>query len=89
MKKKLTWDESKRQTNLNKHGLDFADAGEVLASRYRLDVSVVRNGEQRLQSLFVCDASAGRFVTGAFGSKQHGAGRQFSACEPTGIGDVL
>jgi uncharacterized DUF497 family protein len=50
MKKKLTWGESKRQTNLNKHGLDFADAGEVLASRYRLDVSVVRNGEQRLQS---------------------------------------
>lgn len=50
MKKQLTWDETKRQTNLQKHGLDFADAGGVLSSRYRLDVSVVRNGEQRLQS---------------------------------------
>jgi uncharacterized DUF497 family protein len=50
MKKKLTWDENKRQTNLKKHGLDFADAGEVLESRYRLEVMVVRNGEYRLQS---------------------------------------
>ncbi|WP_340121433.1 BrnT family toxin [Methylobacter svalbardensis] len=50
MEKKLTWDETKRQTNLQKHGLDFADAGEVLNSRYRLDLMVERNGEQRLQS---------------------------------------
>lgn len=51
MKKKLTWgDESKRQANLQKHGLDFADAGEVLNSRYRLDLRVERNGEQRFQS---------------------------------------
>ncbi|TFW28711.1 BrnT family toxin [Duganella callida] len=25
-----TWDEAKRKTNLRKHGLDFADAPEVL-----------------------------------------------------------
>jgi uncharacterized DUF497 family protein len=50
MKKKLTWDENKSQINLKKHGLDFADAGEVLASCYRLDIDVVRNGEQRTQS---------------------------------------
>jgi uncharacterized DUF497 family protein len=50
MKKKLTWDETKRQANLQKHGLDFADAGEVLNSRYRLDLMVERNGEQRFQS---------------------------------------
>jgi len=50
MKKKLAWDETKRQVNLQKHGLDFADAGEVLKSRYRLDLMVERNGEQRLQS---------------------------------------
>jgi uncharacterized DUF497 family protein len=50
LKKKLTWDENKRQTNLQKHGLDFADADEVLASRYRLDIGVVRNGERRTQS---------------------------------------
>lgn len=46
----LIWDEAKRAANLAKHGLDFADAGVVLDSRYRLDVAVVRNGEQRTQS---------------------------------------
>lgn len=46
----MTWDEAKRQTNLRNHGLDFADAGWVLDSRYRLDIAVVRNGEARVQS---------------------------------------
>lgn len=50
MKTKLTWDEAKRWLNLEKHGLDFADAGLVLDSRYRLDVPVVRGGEYRVQS---------------------------------------
>ncbi|MFT3816463.1 MAG: BrnT family toxin [Rubrivivax sp.] len=47
---RLVWDEAKRRANLAKHGLDFADAGEVLESRYRLDVPVVRRGEARMQS---------------------------------------
>jgi hypothetical protein len=51
MKTKLTWDETKRQSNLSKHGLDFADAGEVLYSRYRFDFSVVRSGKYRIQSV--------------------------------------
>ena len=51
MKTKLVWDEAKRIANLNKHGLDFADAGDVLDSTYRLDVPVVRKGESRTQSL--------------------------------------
>lgn len=46
----LIWDEAKRIENLDKHGLDFADAGSVLDSNYRLDVSVVRKGEKRTQS---------------------------------------
>ena len=50
MKRTLIWDEDKRKANLYKHGLDFADAGEVLDSRYRLDISVVRSGETRTQS---------------------------------------
>ena len=50
MKTKLTWDENKRQSNIAKHGLDFADAHLVLDSPYRLDVTVVRNGEERIQS---------------------------------------
>jgi len=46
----LIWDETKRTENLDKHGLDFADAALVLESRYRLDISVVRMGETRTQS---------------------------------------
>lgn len=45
-----TWDETKRQINLAKHGLDFADADEVLSSPYRFDVEVIRNNELRTQS---------------------------------------
>ncbi len=51
MNTKLTWDETKRQINLQKHGLDFADADEVLDSRYRFDVDIVRGGELRTQSI--------------------------------------
>ena len=28
----FTWDEAKRQSNLRKHGLDFADASDVFAT---------------------------------------------------------
>ncbi len=48
--KRIRWEEQKRQSNLEKHGLDFRDADWVLESRYRLDVPVVRNDEMRLQS---------------------------------------
>ncbi|MDO4429913.1 BrnT family toxin [Mannheimia pernigra] len=44
------WDENKRQINLAKHGLDFADADEVLSSPYRFDVETIRNNEVRTQS---------------------------------------
>lgn len=46
----FSWDETKRQANLDKHGLDFVDAVVVLDSPYRLDVETVRGGEQRVQS---------------------------------------
>ena len=36
---------------MKKHGLNFADANEVLESRYRLDIDVFRNGELRTQSM--------------------------------------
>lgn len=51
MKNKLIWDETKRQTNLEKHGLDFADANEVIDSLYRFDIDIFRNGELRTQSI--------------------------------------
>ena len=47
----LIWDDAKRQANWRKHGLDFADAGEVLESRYRLDVQEWREGELRVLSI--------------------------------------
>ena len=50
MIRRIRWDERKRQSNLEKHGLDFRDADWVPESRYRLDVPVVRNDEMRLQS---------------------------------------
>lgn len=50
METKLIWDKTKQQSNLIRHGLDFADAGLVLNSRYRLDIAVVRNNESRMQS---------------------------------------
>ena len=50
MKTELAWDEVKRRENISKHGLDFVDASEVLDSRFRMDVSVLRGGETRIQS---------------------------------------
>lgn len=48
--KMYVWDEVKRQKNLQKHGLDFCDADEVLSSPYRFDVQTIRNNELRTQS---------------------------------------
>ncbi|MEA3465148.1 MAG: BrnT family toxin [Thermodesulfobacteriota bacterium] len=46
----MEWDESKRRKNLSKHGLDFSDAGIVLENPFKLDVAIIRNHEQRIQS---------------------------------------
>jgi uncharacterized DUF497 family protein len=46
----MIWDETKRDINLEKHYLDFADAGLVLSNRYRLEFESVRNGEIRRQA---------------------------------------
>jgi uncharacterized DUF497 family protein len=55
----VLWDETKRQANIDKHGLDFVDAVMVLESPYRLDVESVRSGEQRIQSFaYVFDVLA-------------------------------
>ena len=46
----MEWDETKRRKNLVKHGLDFSDAGNVLENPFKLDVEIIRNHEQRIQS---------------------------------------
>jgi uncharacterized DUF497 family protein len=51
MSGQMTWDEAKRLANLRKHGLDFADAAEVLESRFRMDVTEWRQGECRVLSV--------------------------------------
>jgi len=51
MQSKLIWDESKRRENLRKHGLDFANASEILDSHYRMDIAMVRASEARTQSI--------------------------------------
>jgi uncharacterized protein len=51
MDERIVWDDSKRDENLAKHGLDFADAVMVLESPFRLDVPARRRGEMRIHSL--------------------------------------
>lgn len=51
MSNNFCWDKNKRSENLNKHGLDFIDADMVLDNPYRLDISVTRNNENRIQSI--------------------------------------
>jgi len=46
----MKWDEVKRQKNLFKHGLDFANADYVLQNPLKLDIDVLRNNEERVQS---------------------------------------
>lgn len=59
MVRSFQWDDVKRESNLQKHGLDFLDAVMVLESPYRLDVEAVRRGEVRVQSFaYVFDVLA-------------------------------
>lgn len=44
------WDDAKRQTNLVKHKLDFADADLVLDNPLKMEVERVRHGERRRQA---------------------------------------
>jgi uncharacterized protein len=46
----VQWDEAKRMSNLDKHGLDFMNSVMVLDSPYRLDVDSMRGIELRTQS---------------------------------------
>ena len=50
MKSRFAWAEKKPAINLDKHHLDFSDAGLVLDSEFRLDVETVRKDEERTQS---------------------------------------
>jgi len=48
----VTYDETKRQANLAKHGIDLADVGAVFGGFMRTEEDArMAYGEQRLQSL--------------------------------------
>jgi len=53
---RFTWDETKRQKNLSKHGLDFADAEKVFAGPLVLVEDNCRDyGEQRMIGIGLLD----------------------------------
>ena len=53
---RYVWDEAKRQANLKKHGLDFADAPEVFAGPMVLiEDSRADYGEQRMIGIGLLD----------------------------------
>lgn len=67
-----TWNEAKRQSNLQKHGLDFLQAALVLESPYRIEVLSERNGERRLQAFaYVFEALAALTVVYLPGERLH------------------
>lgn len=43
----ITYDETKRQANIDKHGLDLADAGMVYDAPNKITLSSPRNDEAR------------------------------------------
>ncbi len=52
----FTWDEAKRQANLKKHGLDFADAAKVFSGPLALFEDQRENcGEQRMIGIGLLD----------------------------------
>ncbi len=72
MKSRFIWNEQKRSHNLDKHHLDFADAGLVLDSPFRLDVGSIRNNEARTQSFaYVFDRLAVLTVVHLPGTQPH------------------
>jgi uncharacterized protein len=47
----IVWDEAKRKTNLEKHGLGFADAALVYESSSKITFQSPRKGEARKQDI--------------------------------------
>lgn len=45
------WDETKREGNLAKHGLDLADGIMVYESPFKLEIETERQGEGRVQAV--------------------------------------
>ena len=46
-----TWDEAKRESNIEKHGFDFADAALVYENPDKVTLDTERRGERRSQDV--------------------------------------
>ena len=57
---KFEWDERKRRSNLEKHGLDFLDVGTIFESPYPAVPSAHKSGEERFLAVGLLE---GRYVT--------------------------
>lgn len=54
---RFTWDETKRQENLRKHGLDFSDAARFFAGEvFRREDTRYQYDEQRMVAIDMLDA---------------------------------
>ena len=51
------WDETKRRTNVLKHGLDLADAALVFDGRHKLTVTARAGAEERYLSIAIVRGS--------------------------------
>jgi uncharacterized DUF497 family protein len=58
----IVWDEAKRKTNLEKHGLDFADAYLVFNNPNKVTFQSPRKGEARRQDIAMVELH-GRVLT--------------------------
>jgi len=47
--KTFTWDQPKRQINIEKHGIDFQDAKHIFEDPYRIERQSYRNDEDRYE----------------------------------------
>lgn len=46
-KNKFEWDENKRQSNIDKHGIDFEDAIQIFEDRMRVEALSSQKDEER------------------------------------------
>lgn len=53
----IVWDEKKRKANLEKHGLDFADASLVYDSPLKITIQSPRNDEDRRMDIAMVEVN--------------------------------
>jgi uncharacterized protein len=54
----IVWDEHKREINLKKHGLDFADAYLIYDNPEKITIKSTRNGEERWMDVALVEISS-------------------------------